>query len=94
MNWMLDLFRASQLKGGIHRDHILTDDAVMHAVNLGAMVHNMLAAYQAGIEGGDFAPYRRKLYELSAEFHSDEARDARENMRLEWVRRVESREDF
>lgn len=89
MNWMLDLFRASQLR----QEHVLSDDAVMHAVNLGAMVHNLLAAYQAGIESGDFDPYRRKLYDLSVEFHREEVRDARENMRLEWVRRVESREN-
>lgn len=88
MNWMLDLFRASQLK---HENHVLTDDAVLHAVNLGAMIHNLLASYQQGIESGDFDPYRRKLYELSVEFHRQEVRDARENMRLEWVRRARAR---
>ena len=93
MSWMLDLFRASQLREA-RRDHVLSDEAVMHAVNLGAMVHNMLAAYQAGIESGDFSPYRKKLYEVSVEFHRKEAREARENMRKEWVRRVEAREDL
>lgn len=73
-------------------EHLLSDEAVLHAVNLGAMVHNLLAAYQAGIETGDFDRYRRKLYELSVEFNRLEVREARENMRKEWVRRVEVRE--
>lgn len=87
-----DLFKAVQEKHD-RRDHVLTDEAVLHAVNLGAMVHNLLGAYQAAIESGDFQRYRRKLYELSVEFNRPEVREARENMRQEWVRRVEASEE-
>lgn len=91
MSGMWDLFR-STVERRQRRDHVLSDEAVLHAVNLGAMVHNLLAAYQQGIETGDFDRYRRKMYELSIEFYRPEVREARENMRMEWVRRVEARE--
>lgn len=69
------------------RTHELTDDAVLNAVNLGAMVHNLLAAYEQAMLSGEYDRFRRKLYDLSVEFHRPEVAEARENMRLEWVRR-------
>ncbi len=71
-----------------YRDHILTDQAVLHAVNLGAMVHNLLAAYEEGMESGEYDRFRRKMYEVSDEFRRVEVVEARENMRKEWVRRT------
>lgn len=92
MSFMRDLFLAAQARQ-VRKSHVLTDDAVLHAVNLGAMVHNLLGAYQQAIESGDFFRYRRKIYELSAEFHKPEVAAARENMRQELVRRIESGEE-
>lgn len=91
MSFMRDLFMAAQARQNLKR-HVLSDDAVLHAVNLGAMVHNLLSAYQGGIESGDFSRYRRKIYELSVEFNRPEVVSARENMRQEWVRRCEQKE--
>jgi len=88
---MMDLFRAFALRQESKR-HVLTDEAVMHAVNLGAMIHNLLAAYQEGIESGDFDRFRQKMYDVSVAFHDEDAAEARENMRREWVRRCTVRE--
>lgn len=88
---MMDLFRAFALRQE-SKSHVLSDEAVMHAVNLGAMMHNLLAAYQEGIESSDFDRFRRKMYEVSVEFHGEAATEARENMRREWVRRCNLQE--
>lgn len=87
---MMDWFKAALLRDE-YRDHVLTDDAVLYAVNLGAVVHNLLGAYEQGMESQDWTRYRKKLYELSSDFHTDESKALRENMRKEWVRRCTQR---
>lgn len=83
-------FRA-QADAQLARNHELTDEAVLHAVNLGAMVHNLLGAYEQAMLTGDYERFTRKMYDLSVEFHKAEVAEARENMRLEWVLRCTRR---
>lgn len=68
-------------------EHVLTDEAVLHAVNLGAVVHNLLGAYEQAMISGDYDRFSRKLYDLSVYFTRPGAAEARENMRQEWVKR-------
>lgn len=83
----IDIMRAYSLRPKKQPPSELSDQAVMHAVNLGAMVHNMLGSYEQALLSGEFDRFQRKLYELSVEFTSIEASDARDEMRAEWVRR-------
>lgn len=83
---MLHLLRALAI-APVKREEPLSDDAVLHAVNLGAMVHNLLAAYEQALASSDFTRFHRKLYELSVDFNEADAADAREEMRQEWLRR-------
>ena len=82
MSW----FKRSPVRGA-QPDHVLTDEAVLHAVNLGAIVHNLLGAYEQAMVSDDYERFSRKLYDLSVYFHRPEAAEARENMRQEWVKR-------
>lgn len=83
---MRDLFKTAILKQSLSK-HVLSDEAVKEAVNLGAQVHNLLSSYEQALKDGDFTQFSTRLYELSFDFHEPKSQENRENMRLEYVRR-------